>query len=168
MSAAHWVPAYVGIGSNLESPARQVERGIAALATIVDSLLVLQSGFYRTAPMGPIEQPDFVNAVAALLTQLEPHELLSALQAIEDSHGRVRDGERWGPRTLDLDLLSFSDATLTDDVLTLPHPGIAEREFVLLPWCDVAPHYRIPGLASVAELAASRVAGNSVSEKLVK
>ncbi|MGI9262307.1 MAG: 2-amino-4-hydroxy-6-hydroxymethyldihydropteridine diphosphokinase [Woeseiaceae bacterium] len=153
MSVPHWRPAYIGIGSNLDSPSEQVERGIAALANIAKSLLVLQSGQYRSAPMGPAGQPDFANAVAAILTQLGPHELLGEMQSIELAHGRKRDGDRWGPRTLDLDLLSFSNQAFSDESLTLPHPGIARRNFVLLPWRQIAPHVRVPGLASVAELA---------------
>jgi len=154
VSAPHWRPAYIGIGSNLDSPSEQVERGIAALANIAKSFLVLQSSQYRSAPMGPAaSQPDFVNAVAALLTQLSPHDLLREMQTIELAHGRKRDGDRWGPRTLDLDLLSFSNLVFSDDTLTLPHPGIAERNFVLLPWREIAPHVRVPGLASVVELA---------------
>ena len=153
MSEPHWRPAYIGIGSNLESPSEQVARGIAALAQISKSVLVYHSSQYRSAPMGPKDQPDFVNAVAAVLTQLEPHDFLRALQAIELEQGRQRDGDRWGPRTLDLDLLAYSNLTVSDATLTLPHPGIAERNFVLLPWQEIAPHYRVPGLDSVVELA---------------
>lgn len=153
MSEPHWRPAYVGIGSNLDSPSKQVARGIAALAQISKSILVSHSSQYRSAPMGPKDQPDFVNAVAAALTQLDPHDFLRELQAIELEHGRQRDGDRWGPRTLDLDLLGYSNLALSDDTLTLPHPGITERNFVLLPWQEIAPHYRVPGLGSVVELA---------------
>lgn len=153
MSNPHWRPAYIGIGSNLDNPSEQVESGIAALEKIADSILVLRSGLYRSAPMGPADQPDFINAVAGMLTELEPHALLSALQSIERDHGRNREGDRWGPRTLDLDLLAYTNMTFSDATLTLPHPGIVERNFVLLPWREIAPHFRIPGLASVAELA---------------
>ena len=158
MKTPRWRPAYIGIGSNLDDPSAQVASGTEALASIQNTTLVLSSGQYRSAPMGPADQPDYVNAVAALLTQLEPHALLAELQAIERSHGRRRGGDRWGPRTLDLDLLAFSNAVLTDETLTLPHPRIAERNFVLLPWQEIAPHVRIPGLASVAVLA--RVVAN--------
>lgn len=152
MKEPHWRPAYVGIGSNLDSPAEQVVRGIAALAQISKSVLVLHSSLYRSAPLGPQDQPDFVNAVAAVLTQLDPHDYLRELQSIEHDHGRKRDGDRWGPRTLDLDLLGYSDQAFADATLTLPHPGIAERNFVLLPWHEIAPHYGVPGLGSVDEL----------------
>lgn len=153
MNKPHWRPAYIGIGSNLDNPSEQVENGVSALAKIADSMLVLRSGLYRSAPMGPADQPDYNNAVAALLTRLEPHALLRELQTIELAHGRKRDGDRWGPRTLDLDLLSYSNMIFSDDTLTLPHPGIAERDFVLLPWQEIAPNVGIPGLASVASLA---------------
>jgi len=149
----HWRPAYIGIGSNLGKPSEQVESGIAALAHIADSMLVLRSGLYRSAPMGPADQPDYVNAVAAMLTRLEPHALLTGMQTVERAHGRKRDGDRWGPRTLDLDLLAYTNMTLEDATLTLPHPGIVERNFVLVPWQEIAPHFRIPGLGSVAVLA---------------
>lgn len=153
MTALRWRPAYIGIGSNLDTPAEQVSRGISALTAIPETMLVLQSSRYASAPMGPTDQPDYVNAVAALLTQLEPSALLSELQAIERAHGRTPDGERWGPRILDLDLLAFADMILTGSELTVPHPGIMERSFVLLPWAEIAPCCRVPGLGSVNELA---------------
>lgn len=149
-----WRPAYIGIGSNLDSPRQQVVRSVAELRKLADCRVTGVSSLYRSAPMGPPEQPDFVNAVAALLTTLGPHELLRALQDIENAHGRRRGGERWGPRTLDLDLLVFSDIRLSDDTLTVPHPGIRERNFVLLPLCELVPQLTIPGLGKVTELAA--------------
>ena len=152
MKRSRWYPAYIGIGSNLESPVDQVERGIETLGKIDNSILVACSGLYCSKPVGLIEQPDFINAVASILTQLPARKLLDALQAIELDHGRVRDGPRWGPRTLDLDLLSYGSATLDDDRLVLPHPRIRERLFVLLPWQEIAPHYFVPGLATVSEL----------------
>jgi len=153
MSRTHWRPAYIGIGSNLDSPVEQVERGIEALAGLPDSVFELRSGLYRSRPLGPADQPDFINAVVAILTRLEPAALLAELHAVERARGRLRDGERWGPRTLDLDLLSFDGLVADDATLKLPHPGIAQRNFVLLPWKEIAPHYRVPGLATVAELA---------------
>jgi 2-amino-4-hydroxy-6-hydroxymethyldihydropteridine diphosphokinase len=149
-----WWPAYIGIGSNLESPAEQVAQAVAALREIPDCLLVHESGLYRSAPMGPQDQPDFINAVVSLLTQLDAVELLQGLQGIEEIQGRARNAEQWGPRTLDLDLLAYSSQISNDQVLTLPHPRIAERNFVLLPWNEITPHFRVPGLASVAGLAA--------------
>ena len=155
MNAQHWWPVYIGIGSNLESPQDQVRQAIAALGDLPGSILVNESGLFHSSPLGPSEQPDFVNAVVALLTQTSARELLYALHQIERKHGRERDGERWGPRTVDLDLLAYAGQTINEDDLIVPHPGIADRNFVLLPWQEIAPHYRVPGLAEVAALAAS-------------
>ncbi|MDH3439253.1 MAG: 2-amino-4-hydroxy-6-hydroxymethyldihydropteridine diphosphokinase [Gammaproteobacteria bacterium] len=153
MSRPLWRPAYIGIGSNLESPARQIERGIEALSFMEDSKFVCRSGYYRSAPFGPVPQPDFINAVVGLVTRLEPRRLLELLQRIEDGQGRDRTSARWGPRTLDLDLLACGSLLVNDEDLTLPHPGIAERNFVLLPWAEIAPAFQIPGLGSVARMA---------------
>lgn len=153
MSDHVWHPAYIGLGSNLESPLQRVQSAIEGLAELPDTVLALHSSLYRSAPLGPADQPDFINAVAALVTRLPPIELLSRLQAIETAHGRQRGTVRWGPRTLDLDLLSYGRVRLDSAELVLPHPGIAERNFVLLPWQEIAPCYRVPGLATVAELA---------------
>lgn len=155
MSQRVQAPAYVGLGSNLDDPPAQLRRALAALARLPDTRLVAQSSFYQNPPMGPPGQPDFVNAVAALLTTLPALELLRELQAIETAHGRRRDGLRWGPRTLDLDLLIYGRAKSQDGTLTLPHPGIAERAFVLWPLCEVAPGLRLPGGALIASLAAA-------------
>lgn len=153
MTRPLWRPAYIGVGSNLDSPLRQIEQGIRALAAVDGIIVVRCSDHYRSAPFGPVAQPDFVNGVVGALTRLEPGELLRNLQAIEDAQGRDRDVTRWGPRTLDLDLLACGSLVVDEKNLQLPHPGIGERNFVLLPWRDVAPAYVVPGLGSVAELA---------------
>lgn len=153
------VPAYIGLGSNLDDPAGQVRRALAALAAIPDTRLIASSALYRSPPMGPQDQPDFVNAVAGLLTRLPARELLSALHAIEDAQGRRRDGSRWGPRTLDLDLLLYDELHLDDADLALPHPGLAERPFVLVPLLELAPGLRVPGGPSIARLATAAGAG---------
>lgn len=153
MTAARWLPAYIGVGSNLDSPFEQLDRGIAALAGLPQTLVVLQSGRYQSAPFGPVKQPDFINAVVALLTQLPPGELLDKLKDIEARQGRDHNAKRWGPRTLDLDLLAYSQLVLDEDRLIVPHPGIAGRNFVLLPWSEIAPHFHVPGLGSVSQLA---------------
>jgi len=155
MSAPHWWPVYIGVGSNLESPENQVRQAIAALEKLPGSILVSASGLYRSSPMGPVEQPDFVNAVVALLTQTEARELLRQMHEIERQQGRQPDGERWGPRTLDLDLLAYAGQVIEAEGLAVPHPGIADRNFVLLPWREIAPNYRVPGLAEIAVLAAN-------------
>lgn len=166
MSAVRWVPAYIGAGSNLDDPVRQVESGIAALAESDGIVLALRSGMYRSAPLGPQDQPDFVNAVVGVMTTLDVHALLKILQAIEDRHGRDRSSGRWGPRTLDLDLLSYSQARIEEPALAVPHPGIAERNFVLLPWRDIAPYYHVPGLGSVSALAGRVSEANPPIEKI--
>ncbi|WP_303902101.1 2-amino-4-hydroxy-6-hydroxymethyldihydropteridine diphosphokinase [Thiohalomonas denitrificans] len=145
------VIAYVGLGSNLGEPADQVERAFAGLDGIEGARLVAVSPLYRSAPMGPTGQPDYINAVAALETRLEPEALLDALQAIEQRHQRVRT-VRWGPRTLDLDLLLYGDETVATERLSVPHPGLPERAFVLYPLTDIAPELRLPGGTPLVQL----------------
>jgi 2-amino-4-hydroxy-6-hydroxymethyldihydropteridine diphosphokinase len=147
----HWIPAYIGVGSNLGDPAARVQAAFDALGRIERTQLVARSPLYRTRPFGPVAQHDFVNAVAGVLTQLTPGELLAALRGIESAAGRVR-AERWGPRTLDLDLLVYGDWRIAEPDLTVPHPGIAERGFVLRPLNDVAPTLDVPGVGRVEEL----------------
>lgn len=148
----HWFPAYVGLGSNLQMPAKQVDTAIALLNEIPHTRLIAASSLYRSAPVGGIEQPDFVNAAAALLTTLSPSDLLAELKKIETRQGRERNGQRWGPRVLDLDLLAHAAAVIDEPGITVPHPGIAERNFVLLPLGEVAPDLVIPTLGRVAAI----------------
>jgi 2-amino-4-hydroxy-6-hydroxymethyldihydropteridine diphosphokinase len=162
----HWWPAYVGIGSNLEEPRRQVASAIEALSNLPDTRLIRTSRLYRSPPMDGSEPPDYINAVAALLTQLDALTLLRALQAIEKQHGRAPGACRWAARTLDLDLLVFGDQEICNDELTVPHPGIAKRCFVLLPLCEIAPQLRIPGLASATELLRELPAGAALETVL--
>ncbi|KZC19206.1 MULTISPECIES: 2-amino-4-hydroxy-6-hydroxymethyldihydropteridine diphosphokinase [Rhodanobacter] len=145
--------AYVALGSNLGNPRQQLLDAMDALAKLPDTRLLQRSPLYRTPPWGVLEQPPFINAAVELDTALSPHALLDALLAIEQRAGRVR-GERNGPRTLDLDLLHVDGARLDDPRLTLPHPRMAERAFVLLPLRDIAPTLRPSGQATVAELLA--------------
>ena len=146
--------AYIGIGSNLDDPIRQVRRGFRALSGIFASGCAAQSPLYRTAPVGgPPAQPDYINAVAALDTGLTPHQLLLALQTLELAQGRTRS-VRWEARTLDLDLLLYDQLTSDDPWLTLPHPRLHERAFVLYPLRDIAPDLHIPGHGSLTELLA--------------
>lgn len=149
---AHWYPAYVGLGSNLQGPARQLENTFDVLDSIRKTRLVKRSSLYRSAPFGGIEQPDFVNAAVALLTRLSAGELLAELQRIETDRGRERGDVRWGPRILDLDLLVYSNQEIDEPGLKIPHPGIGERNFVLLPLGEVAPHLNIPGLGQIESL----------------
>lgn len=158
---ASWWPAYVGLGSNLDDPSAQLERAFAALGQLPESRLVLRSPWYRTAPFGPVAQPHFLNAVAGLLTRLGPEALLQELRALELQQGRAPARERWGPRRIDLDLLVHGRETRAAAALTLPHPGIPQRNFVLYPLRDLAPDLDVPGLGSVRALAA-RVAATGI------
>jgi len=149
---AHWYPAYVGLGSNLQGPARQLENTFDLLNAIPKTRLIRRSSLYRSAPFGGIEQPDFVNAVAALLTQLSAMDLLKELQRIESLRGRERGDPRWGPRVLDLDLLVYSDQKIAEPSLIVPHPGIGVRNFVLLPLAEIAAELTVPGLGRCASI----------------
>ncbi len=146
--------AYIALGSNLGDSATLVREAMAALGRLPGTRLVAASGLYLTPPWGVTEQPPFVNAVAGVETTLAPKALLDALLETERAFGRVRGGERWGPRTLDLDLLLHGDRVLDEDGLTLPHPRLAERAFVLLPLAEIAPTLDIPGKGTVADLLA--------------
>jgi 2-amino-4-hydroxy-6-hydroxymethyldihydropteridine diphosphokinase len=146
-----WLPAYVGIGSNVDGPRAQVLTAFDALAQIPQTLLVARSPLYTTRPHGPVAQDDFVNAAAGLLTQLDAAQLLQQLRAIETARGRRRE-QRWGPRNIDLDLLVFADQRIETPELTVPHPGIVERNFVLYPLSDIAPQLQVPGVGRVADL----------------
>lgn len=153
--AVTWVPAYIGLGSNLDDPPRQLRAALGALARVPQSRLIAVSALYRNPPLGPVVQPDFVNAVAGMLTLLPARGLLAALKGIEQAQGRRRNaGDRWGPRVIDLDLLVFGSAMIEEDALLVPHPGIAERNFVLFPLLEIAPGLTIPGRGAMADLAA--------------
>lgn len=148
------VTAYVGLGANLEGPAAQLRRAFDELAAMPQSQLTARSPLYKSPPLGPPDQPDYINAVAELQTALAPLALLAELRRIEAAHGRVRDGMRLGPRSLDLDLLIYGDVVMRTPELTLPHPGLPERAFVLYPLHDIASALTVPGLGSVQELRA--------------
>ena len=147
-----WHPAYIGLGSNLSDPRAQVLKACARLTELPLSRVLLTSPLYRSRPLGKVAQPDFVNAVAGVLTQVDPEALLAALKALEAALGRPPQHERWGPRIIDLDLLSHGRERRSEAALTLPHPGIVERNFVLYPLADIAPDLDLPGLGRVAEL----------------
>jgi 2-amino-4-hydroxy-6-hydroxymethyldihydropteridine diphosphokinase len=160
-SAEPAATAYVGLGSNLDDPVAQIRRALTALDRLPDTRVTARSSLYRTAPVGRIDQPDFINAVARLSTRLPPRELLAGLLAIEAQHARVRSTPN-APRTLDLDLLLFADAMISEPGLEVPHPRAHERAFVLLPMAEIDPAARIPGRGRVAELLAG-VAGQRVA-----
>ena len=147
--------AAIGLGANLGDAAATLREAIAELARLPRTELLRASRLYRTPAWGVTEQPDFINAVALVETTLPPRDLLDALLAIERSFGRTRlDGERWGPRTLDLDLLLHGDATIDEPGLRVPHPHLHERAFALLPLAEIAPEVEIPGIGMVGKLAA--------------
>lgn len=144
---------YIGLGSNQNSPVEQLHSAINALKQSLEVTLVRCSALYGSKPMGPQDQPDFVNAVAELTTSLSPLALLQYLQSIEQIHGRQRDKNRWGPRTLDLDILLFGDSIIELPDLIVPHYGISEREFVLYPLLEIAADLVMPDGSKIADLA---------------
>ncbi|RTR05482.1 2-amino-4-hydroxy-6-hydroxymethyldihydropteridine diphosphokinase [Halomonas nitroreducens] len=146
--------AWIGLGSNLDGPHDHVERALDELDALPLTRRRRASRRYASRPVGPADQPDFVNAVAELETRLSPLALLDQLQALEQHHGRVR-ARRWGPRTLDLDLLLFDDRQLSTPRLTLPHPEMVRRAFVLVPLAELAPELRLPDGRWIEALAAS-------------
>jgi 2-amino-4-hydroxy-6-hydroxymethyldihydropteridine diphosphokinase len=143
--------AFIGMGSNLADPMTQVRRAVDEIAALPGVEVQSLSGFYQTAPMGPPGQPDYINAVISINTTLTPLVLLHRLQAVEQTHGRERK-ERWGARTLDLDILLYGDEQISTPELTVPHPGIADRAFVLYPLNDCNPELNIPGKGKLADL----------------
>lgn len=145
------IRCYIGLGSNLENPRQQVEDAFKELAELDNCELVARSSIYRSDPVGPQDQPDFINAVAALDTTLEAHALLDELQRLEQQHRRVRE-RHWGPRTLDLDLLLYGDQTINTERLTVPHAFMCERTFVLWPLAEIAPELELPDGQSLCQL----------------
>ncbi len=146
---------YLGLGSNLAEPRQQLEAALQALAEVADSHLVAVSSFYASDPLGPPDQPRYVNAVAALDTRLAPLALLDATQAIEQQQGRVRKDERWGPRTLDIDILLFGARLIDEPRLQVPHYHLQARAFVLYPLADLAPELQLPDGRRLPDLLAA-------------
>ncbi|MFI8610076.1 2-amino-4-hydroxy-6-hydroxymethyldihydropteridine diphosphokinase [Pseudomonas sp. NPDC077649] len=146
---------YIGLGSNLAEPLQQLRDALAALAQLPDTRLLAHSSFYASDPLGPPDQPRYVNAVAALDTALQPWTLLDALQRIEQEQGRVRKAERWGPRTLDLDILLFGERSIADERLTVPHYHMHARPFVLYPLAELAAELQLPDGRRLSELLAA-------------
>lgn len=145
------VRCFIGLGSNLEDPVSQVKQALQELAELPDSRFIKASSLYSSAPVGPQDQPDFVNAVAELETTLEAHALLDQLQSLEQKHQRVRE-RHWGPRTLDLDLLLYGTEQINSERLTVPHAFMQERSFVLYPLAEIAPDTEIPNIGSLSQL----------------
>ncbi|MEA3406191.1 MAG: 2-amino-4-hydroxy-6-hydroxymethyldihydropteridine diphosphokinase [Pseudomonadota bacterium] len=144
---------YIGLGSNLEQPAKQIQEAIDALDALSETRVVKSSQLYASKPQGPQDQPDFVNAVCLLETTLEPMALLDMLQTIEQQQGRVKK-RHWGERLIDLDILLFDNQVIDSDRLIVPHKEVSSRDFVLLPLSEISPGLVIPGLASVEDLIA--------------
>lgn len=137
------IAAYIGLGANLGEAEATLRRAVAAVGALADSRLGGLSSLYRSAPLGPAGQADYLNAVLRLDTTLPPHALLKALQDIENAHGRLR-GERWGPRTLDLDLLLYGNDRIATPDLSVPHPELGNRDFVVMPLLEIAPTATLP------------------------
>lgn len=143
--------AYIGLGSNLADPIEQVTTAISHLQSLPDSQLITWSSLYASPPMGPQDQPDYINAVVEIETTLSAHQLLDALQAIEQQQGRIRN-RHWGERTLDLDVLLYGQNVINDERLQIPHPGVALRAFVLYPLAEIAPDLTIPNVGEMKQL----------------
>ncbi|MDV0786491.1 2-amino-4-hydroxy-6-hydroxymethyldihydropteridine diphosphokinase [Citrobacter amalonaticus] len=142
---------YIALGSNLASPLEQVNAAVNAIGEIPESQIVAISSFYRTPPLGPQDQPDYLNAAVALETTLEPEALLDHTQRIELQQGRVRKAERWGPRTLDLDIMLFGDRVINSERLTVPHYDMKNRGFMLWPLFEIAPGLHFPDGTSLQQ-----------------
>lgn len=153
---------FIGLGANLAQPLLQLKNAVIEMAKIPQTSVLALSSFYGSKPMGPQNQPDYINAVCCLETQLAPIALLDALQAIELHSGRVRKDERWGARTLDLDILLFDQQCINSERLIVPHYGLKEREFVLYPLAEIAPDLSLP-CGSVIKTLANNIASNGIT-----
>lgn len=146
--------SYIGIGSNQKDPVKQALQAIEALQNLPNSALIKCSSLYCSAPMGPQDQPDYINAVAKIETQLSAIELLDELQTIEQKQGRVRKDNRWGPRTLDLDIILYANQEINSERLIVPHYGMQQREFVLYPLAEISPKITLPNGTHLSQLVA--------------
>lgn len=150
---------YIGLGSNLENPLQQIKTAINDLQSLTGVTIIAVSSLYQSPPMGPADQPDYINAVLSLETSLSPHQLLDTLQSVEQLHGRERK-RHWGERTLDLDILLYGEQRIDDERLKIPHPGMHERAFVLFPLAEIAPEIEIPGLGPLQQILPSCTQGD--------
>lgn len=144
--------SYIGIGSNLGDPVAHVRWAALALDALPATQVTAVSSLYRNPPMGPADQPDYVNAVAELDTELTARALLGELNRLEAEAGRRRNGERWGPRPLDLDILVHGEQRIDEADLVIPHVGLPTRAFVLYPLAEIAPHLAVPGMGPLEDL----------------
>jgi 2-amino-4-hydroxy-6-hydroxymethyldihydropteridine diphosphokinase len=149
------IEVYIGLGSNLAQPEKQIQAACCSLAKLPDSRLIKCSSLYQSLPMGPQDQPNYVNAVALITTTLSPETLLQQTQLIENQQGRIRKANRWGPRTLDLDMLLYGNQQIDNQHLTVPHSGMKQREFVLYPLLEIAPDLILPCGEKLADLVLS-------------
>ncbi len=156
------IVAYIGLGSNLSEPVKQIESAILAIGKVPHSQIIQISSLYLSKPMGPQDQSDYINAVLALETSLPAIELLDVLQGIENKAGRVRKENRWGARILDLDIILYGNEVIQTDRLTIPHYGLCEREFVLLPLTEIASELNLPNGESV-KLLSQNIANNGIT-----
>jgi len=156
---------FIGLGSNLGTPLKQLEIAISALKALPDVELKKVSSTYLTKPMGPADQSDYYNAVAEIVTQLTAEKLLSALQSIENQQGRKRDGRHWHERVIDLDILLYGEECVNSDELVIPHPGMHERGFVLYPLHELDNNINIPGKGNINILMKNKLLGE-VQQKL--
>ena len=143
--------SYIALGSNLNNPKKQLQNAISCIANIPHTIIIDQSSFYETKPLGPQNQPDYINQVIAVATQLSPHELLKALLNIELQMGRIRL-ERWGARIIDCDIILFGDLVIQTSDLIIPHPEMKNRSFVLYPLAEIAPDLVLPSGESLSNL----------------
>lgn len=146
------IGVYIGLGSNLAQPEKQIQAAYTSLAALPDTNLINASSLYRSQPMGPQDQPDYVNAVVLIETRLSPDNLLQHTQLIEHQQGRIRKANRWGPRTLDLDMLLYGSQQIDSEHLTVPHSGMTQREFVLYPLFEITPELTLPSGEKLSDL----------------
>ena len=144
--------AYIGLGSNIDNPVMQIREALDRIRDITGVTLKKLSRFYCSKPMGPKDQPDFINAVVEIATNLSAEALLHCLQRIETTQKRLRTGDRWGPRTIDLDILLFDDEMIETSELHIPHPGLSQREFVVYPLAEIASDLALPTGETIAAL----------------
>jgi 2-amino-4-hydroxy-6-hydroxymethyldihydropteridine diphosphokinase len=149
---------YIGLGSNIENPSMQIKAAIKALNELPESKVLMNSGYYKSKPMGPKDQPDYINAVVEIETVWPADELLKKCQLIEQNQGRIKN-RHWGERTIDLDILLYADQQIKTDELSVPHPGISSRDFVYVPLLKVNPEVQVPGKGLL------KIIVGSVSEK---
>jgi 2-amino-4-hydroxy-6-hydroxymethyldihydropteridine diphosphokinase len=165
MTGLGWVPAYIAVGSNLEQPDWQVRQAFIHLSQLPNTVAHINSSLYRSAPMGPVDQPPYINAVVGLLTQLSAEQLLEEIQGIERHMGKQISSLRWGPRVIDLDLLLYGDQRSDTEQMQLPHPGLLVRNFVMQPLAEIAPNLQLPN--KMTAMACAHQLGMAGMERLV-